>query len=75
MTPSNQPELQQAQWQPQPQAQLHAIFPSGIKQNEVRKYTAKDWEEQRPEIARLYEDNTLSKVMELMREQHGLDAT
>lgn len=75
MTPSNQPEPQQAQRQPQPQVHLHAKFPSGIKQTEVRKYTAEDWEEQRPEITRLYEDNTLSKVMELMREKLGLDAT
>ena len=60
---------------PQPQHQLHAILPLGSKQNEARKYTVKDWEEQRLEITRLYASNTLNSVMEFMRERHRLDAT
>ena len=72
---NNQPALSQWQLQPQLQPQLYAMFPPGINQNEARKYTARDWDEQRPEITRLYENNTLNGVMEYMREQHGLDAT
>jgi hypothetical protein len=74
---NNQPARPQIQWQPQPQPQpqLHAMFPLGSKQNEARKYTVKDWDAQRPEITRQYENNTLSSVMEFMRERHGLDAT
>jgi hypothetical protein len=71
---SLQPELQ-PQPQLQPQQELYLVVPLGGEQNETRKYTAKDWEEQRVEITRLYEKNTLAKVIELMREQHGLYAT
>ena len=72
---NNQPTQPQIQLQLQPQPQLHAILPLGSKQNEARKYTAKDWDEQRLEITRLYENNTLNSVVEVMRERHGLDAT
>ena len=87
-TTANIPPLRlQTQWplqpepepQPQPQQQqqqeLHPVVPLGGEQNEARKYTAKDWVEQRMEITRLYEKNTLDKVIELMKEQHGLYAT
>jgi hypothetical protein len=40
-----------------------------------RKYTAKDWDIQKAEITRLYEKNKLERVMELMRDLHGLTAT
>jgi hypothetical protein len=76
---NDQPVRPQTQWPPQtqppPQPQSHAIFPLGSKQSEVRKFTAKDWEELRSEITRLYENNALNKVIELMAEQHGLSAT
>jgi hypothetical protein len=76
---NDQPVRPQNQWppqmQPQPQPQLHVIFPLGNKQGEARKYTAKDWEELKSEITRLYENNPLNKVVELMAEQHGLSAT
>jgi hypothetical protein len=42
---------------------------------EPRKYTAEDWEAQKSEITRLYNDNTLEIVRDFMRKQHGLDAT
>jgi hypothetical protein len=42
---------------------------------ELRKYTAEDWDAQRSEITRLYNDNTLESVRDFMRKQHGLDAT
>jgi hypothetical protein len=51
------------------------MLPPGSNQNKARKYTAKDWDEQRPEIIRLYESNTLNGVVETMRDRHGLDAT
>jgi hypothetical protein len=70
--PHTQPQLQP---QPHPQPQLHAMLPPGSKQNKARKYTAKDWDEQRPEIIRLYKSNTLNSVVETMRDRHGLDAT
>jgi hypothetical protein len=74
--PHPQPHQQpQQQPQPHPQLQLHAMLPPSSKQNEARKYTAKDWDEQRPEIIRLYESNTLNIVAETMRDRHGLDAT
>jgi hypothetical protein len=60
---------------PQPQPELHAMVPLGSRQSEARKYTAEDWDAQRPEITRLYENNTLNGVMEIMRERYGLDAT
>jgi hypothetical protein len=44
-------------------------------QNEARKYAAKDWEDRKPEIARLYESGTLESVMKFMREKYGFDAT
>jgi hypothetical protein len=81
----NQPVQEQTQSQPQPQPpsqpqlqpqlQLHAVLPLGVKQNKARKYTAEDWEAQKPEITRLYENKTLKSVMDFMREQHGLGAT
>ena len=55
--------------------QAHDIFPQHGKQNKRRMYTAEDWDAQRSEITRLYENNTLEGVMEFMREQYGLDAT
>lgn len=60
-----------------PQAHLHAMRPPAHAHIESRKYTAEDWDIQRPEITRLYwtEDKTLELVMELMTEQHGLIAT
>jgi hypothetical protein len=42
---------------------------------ELRKYTAEDWDAQKLEITRLYNDNTLERVRDFMRKQHGLDAT
>jgi Clr5 domain len=56
--------------QPQPDG----IFPLDGKQNEARWYKEEDWDAQRPEITRLYENNTLENVMKFMREQHGLKA-
>jgi hypothetical protein len=70
--PSND---QSAQSQPQPQPQLHAMLPPASKQNEVRKYTAEDWDAQGPEIIKQYERGTLDGVVKYMRAQHGLDAT
>ena len=55
--------------------QSHGMPTSTDKSHEARKYTAEDWESQRPEITRLYENGTLESVMKFMREQHGLDAT
>ena len=75
MPSNNQPARPQTHSQLQPQPQLHTMLPPGSKQNEARKYTTKDWDEQRSEITRLYESNTLNSVVELMRERHGLDAT
>jgi hypothetical protein len=37
-------------------AQAHGIFPPDGKQNEARMYAAEDWDAQRPEITRLYEN-------------------
>ena len=42
---------------------------------ELRKYTTEDWDAQKSEITRLYNDNTLESVRDFMRKQHGLDAT
>jgi hypothetical protein len=70
-----QPVQAQTQSQPQPQLQLHNMLPPGVKQNKARKYTVRDWEVQKSEITRLYENKTLKSVMDFMREQHGLDAT
>jgi hypothetical protein len=44
-------------------------------QNEVRGYTSKDWDDQKLEIARLYQDETLDKARLFMRQHHGLYAT
>ena len=71
INPNSQPTQSQSPSQPQ----FHAILSSGSVQNETRKYTAEDWEKQRPEITRLYKNSTLNKVIEFMREQHGFDAT
>jgi len=68
---NNQPERPQ----PQPQPQLHTVFPLDGTQSEAQKYTVEDWEAQRLEITRLYENNALYSVMKFMRERHGLDAT
>ena len=57
------------------QQQSHAMFPPVGIQNEARKYTAVDWDAQRPEITRLYESATLESVMKVMRERHRLEAT
>lgn len=61
--------------QPQSPPQLHPMLPPANKPTEARKYTADDWETQREEITRLYEDNTLGRVIDLMRENHHLIAT
>jgi hypothetical protein len=42
------------------------------KQTEVRKYIAKDWDAQREEITRLYENNTLEGVVNFMKKNMGL---
>jgi hypothetical protein len=57
------------------QPQSDGVFPLSGKLNEARWYTDEDWNAQRPEITRLYENNTLENVMKFMREQHGLKAT
>ncbi len=62
------------------QAKLNSMLPpahplTSHKHIEARKYTATDWDAHKAEITRLYEENTLERVMELMREQHGLAAT
>jgi hypothetical protein len=44
-------------------------------ENEARQHTAKGWEEMKPEIARLYESDTLENVIKFMAEQHGFNAT
>jgi DNA-binding transcriptional MerR regulator len=51
------------------------MLPPTITQNELRIYTAKDWDEQKPEIERLYKDNTLESVRAFMEQHHGLEAT
>ena len=66
------PELEE---EPRRQDQSHDTSPCPIIQTEMRKYTAKDWDIQRPEITKLYGTETLETVMKFMREQHGLDAT
>jgi hypothetical protein len=70
--PSNS---QPAQPQPQPQPQHYAMLPPASQQNDIRKYTPEDWNVQRSEITRLYENDTLGSVMKFMRERYGLDAT
>jgi hypothetical protein len=60
---------------PRPVTESHTMLPPTITQKELRKYTAKDWDEQKPEIERLYKDNTLESVRAFMKRHHGLDAT
>jgi Clr5 domain len=66
-TPNDQPV--------QPQPHIYTISPVASKQAALREFIALDWDVQKTEIARLYENNTLGSVMKFMREQHGLDAT
>jgi hypothetical protein len=51
------------------------LIPPADGPKELRKYTAEDWDAQKSEITRLYNDNTLESVRGIMRTQHGLDAT
>jgi len=51
------------------------MLPPASQQNDIRKYTPEDWNVQRSEITRLYENDTLGSVMKFMRERYGLDAT
>jgi hypothetical protein len=51
------------------------MLPPPSEQIKLRKYSREDWDIQRPEITRLYEDGTLDSVMKSMRERYGLDAT
>jgi hypothetical protein len=58
------------------QPQLPGMFPTASQANEVRKYTTDDWDAQRLEITRLWENYyTLKSVINLMIERHGLHAT
>ena len=59
----------------QPQPQCHAMLPPASQQEKLRKYSREDWNDQRLEITRLYENGTLESVMKFMREQYRLDAT
>ncbi|KAM3070358.1 hypothetical protein ACMFMG_010189 [Clarireedia jacksonii] len=68
------PSHNQPVW-PQPQPQLDAPVLLENEQSKARGYTAKDWEAQKQEITRLYENNTLDSIMRIMRERYGLDAT
>jgi hypothetical protein len=43
-------------------------------ENEARQHTAKEWDDMKPEIARLYESRTLKNVIKSMAEQ-GFNAT
>ncbi len=51
------------------------MFRQNCQQNEARKYTANDWEDMRPNIARLYDSGTLESVIRSMREEYGFEAT
>jgi hypothetical protein len=53
---------------------METMWASATQQNEVRKYTSKDWDEQRLEIGRLYQDHALEEVRSFMRTHHGLEA-
>jgi hypothetical protein len=64
---------QQAHFGQQPQWQ--AVFAPPDEQKQLRKYTAKDWVTNQPELTRLYENGTLDDVNKSMRERYGLDAT
>lgn len=59
----------------QPQPQYHVMLPLVSQQSGIRKYKPKDWDAQRPEITKLYENDTLEGIIKFMRERHGLDAT
>jgi hypothetical protein len=59
----------------QRQPQLDATVLQNDKRNKARKYAAEDWEALKLEIARLYNNGTLSSIMRLMKERHGFDAT
>ncbi len=66
----------QSNRQPELNSMLPPTLPlTSYKHTEARKYTARDWDAQKAEITRLYEENTLERVMELMNEHHGLTAT
>jgi hypothetical protein len=60
---------------PRPVTESHTMLPPTITQKELRKYTAKDWAKKKPEIERLYKDNTLESVRAFMKRHHGLEAT
>jgi hypothetical protein len=51
------------------------MLPSAVKPEGARRYTVKEWEDQKEEIARLYETGTLENVVIRMREDHGFEAT
>ncbi|KAF4628664.1 hypothetical protein G7Y89_g9490 [Cudoniella acicularis] len=53
----------------------HTFLPPAARPNVPRKYTAEDWEAQKSEIARLYNDGTLENVRNFMSQRHGLNAT
>ncbi|CZR66775.1 uncharacterized protein PAC_16676 [Phialocephala subalpina] len=53
----------------------HTVLPPTARPNVPRKYTAEDWIVQKSEIIRLYNNNTLGRIRNFMREHHGLDAT
>ena len=48
---------------------------TGRRAKRASKYTTEDWEAQKSEVTRLYNDNTLESVRDVMRKEHGLDAT
>ena len=54
---------------------LHAMLPPSRKPTASRSFMAEDWNIRRYEISKLYEENTLEHVMEIMRERHNLTAT
>ena len=61
--------------QSEPRSQLSTMSTPTVRQNEVRKCTAKDLDAHRPEITSLYENDTLLNVRRVMRDKYGLDAT
>jgi Clr5 domain len=63
------------QGQPERPFNSHASSPPPATPNMSRKYTAEDWDTQKLEIARLYNENTLERGRDFMRQRHGLDAT
>jgi hypothetical protein len=69
-----------AVWEPSinkpAQPQLHSMSPPATKQNKARRCTARDLEAQRSEITKLWKNGyTLDRMIEFMREHHGLYAT